>query len=429
MTKIRPFRAVIYNQDKIKDPSKVVCPPYDVISPRRQQYFHQLDPHNFIHLSLGRSIKGVNKYRRARMTFQKWLKEKVLIREEYPALYLYSQDYKLRGERRQRWGLIGLLRLQNKDSAVYGHEHTRLEPKADRLKILKAVKANLSPIFVLCRDKKRIIRYATQHCTDGRKPLFEVTDDEKVTHKLWRIDSPEMIEKIQSALEKEDIFIADGHHRYEVACAYRKEKKKRLASFTGDEDFNYIMAYCTNFESRDLTILPVHRLVKVKSKFDSEKFMSGLKSYFEVEEYPDAVKFFFLLEKAGKTEHVIGMYRDNKYWLLRLKNIRILDKTAADKPREYRSLNVSILNHIILKKMLDLDLENKERITFSPNADELISKARASDSQIVFFLNPVKVEEIISIALAGHKMPSKSTYFYPKVLSGLVVNKFLGRKR
>ena len=156
-------------------------------------------------------------------------------------------------------------------------------------------------------------------------------------------------------MSDENIFIADGHHRYEVACAYRDEMKMKLGTITGDESFNYILAYFTNVESRGLTILPIHRLVKLNPQQNTQDLKMRLSDYFDVEEIKDKAKFFFLLEKAGESEHVLGMYKDKKYWLLRLKNIKILDKIINDKPREYRPLDVSILNYIVLKKILGLE--------------------------------------------------------------------------
>ena len=424
MTKILPFKAVIYNQEKIKDLAKVVCPPYDIISSVRQQYYHEITPYNLIHILLGKDIPGEDKYRRATNYFKDWLKDKILIQDEKPAMYFYSQQYSLRGEKKKRLGFISLLYLEDKNPCIFGHEHTCLEPKEDRLRLLKAVKANLSPIFVLFSDKKRIIQRTYEQCIQDVKPFIDIIDDEKIFHKLWRLDYQPLLNKLQADMQNENIFIADGHHRYEVACAYRDELRREQSNLTGEEDFNYILAYFTNVESHGLTILPIHRLVKLQSRLDTSSFRLNLRDYFDVEEIKDKIRFLFLMEKAGHTEHVLGMYKDKRYWLLRLKNIKILDKEIHDKPREFRSLDVSILNYIVLKKILGLDLEDKERLTFSSNADELIEEADNNNSYIVFFLNPVKIQQVISIALSGDKMPAKTTYFYPKVLSGLVINKF-----
>jgi len=416
MTKITPFRAVIYNQEKIKNISSVVCPPYDIISAQERERYSGLSPYNLIHILLGKDIPGEDKYRRAADYFRDWLKNAILIQDERPAIYFYSQQYNLKGEKRTRLGFISLLHLGDKDSSVFGHEHTRLEPKEDRLRLLKQVKANLSPIFVIFLDNRRIIqRIYRQHIQD-RLPFIDIIDDSKVVHKLWRLDSPDIIESIQNSMSGENIFIADGHHRYEVACAYRDEMKQ--------ESFNYIEAYFTNTDPRGLSILPVHRLVKLDTKSDLDNFESNLKEYFDVEEIKEKTQFFFLMEKGGRTEHLLGMYKDKIYRLLRLKNIKILDKMNSDKSEVCRSLDICILNNLILKKTLGIDLENKENLSFSPNADEFIEAVNNNPLYIAFFLNPVKIQQVISVALNGQRLPPKSTYFYPKVLSGLAINKF-----
>ncbi|MFH1458524.1 MAG: DUF1015 domain-containing protein [Candidatus Omnitrophota bacterium] len=427
MPQIKPFRALMYNQEKIRDLSRVACPPYDIISPVDSNYYHDSSPYNFIHLELGKKVPGEDKYKRAKNYLKDWLKDRILIKDEEPCIYFYSQQYSLRGVKRERLGFISLLHLGDKKPSIYSHEHTRLEPKEDRLRLIKKVKANLSPIFLIFPDNKRIVQRTYQHHIQEKSLLMEITDKEKVTHKLWRIDAPEVLAYMQAGMQKENIFIADGHHRYEVAATYRDLMKKKLGeAFTGQESFNYVLAYFTNAPSHDLCVLPVHRLVKTKAKFDYKSFIMKLKDYFYVEEKVsrDKAQFFFLMEKGGRTEHVLGMYKDSKFHLLRLKNIRILDKMMNGKSKEYRSLDVSILNNLILKNILKLDIEDKRNIVYSPYADEFIDKVDRSNMHIAFILNPAKISEIISVALNAERMPSKTTYFYPKVLSGLVMHKF-----
>jgi uncharacterized protein (DUF1015 family) len=425
MPKIKPFRAIIYNPKMIKDISTVVCPPYDVISPAAQERYHDLNPYNLIHILLGKDCPGEDKYQRAAHYFRDWLKNKILIQDDRPAIYFYAQEYNLRGEKRMRLGFISLLHLGEKDSSIFGHEHTHLEPKEDRSRLLKEVKANLSPIFVVFMDKARIIQRIYQQHIHGKTPFVDMRDDEKTIHKLWRLDAPQIIDTIQRSMSLEKIFIADGHHRYEVACTYRDEMKKQLgAGITGEESFNYILTYFTNTDSRSLAILPIHRLVKLDFPMDTKKILTSIGNYFDVEEFKEKVRFFFLMEKGGRTEHVLGMYKDKKFWLLRLKNIKILDKLISDKPKVYRSLDVAILNTIVLKKTLGLDLESKENLKFSPDAEEFINEVDGNPLSVAFFLNPVQIQQIIWVALTGERMPHKSTYFYPKVLSGLVINKF-----
>jgi len=422
VAKIKPFKAIVYNQEKVKDLSKVVCPPYDIISPQQQEHYHDVHPYNLIHILLGKDIPGEDKYVRAGSYFREWLKNKILIQDERPAIYFYSQQYNIRGEKKTRLGFISLLYLGDKNSPIFVHEHTRLAPKEDRFKLLKRVKANLSPIFVVFLDKKRIIRRTYHQHILEKKPFLDVMDEDKIIHRLWRLDSPEVIGGMQNSILGENIFIADGHHRYEVACAYREEMKKKLGTITGEEGFNYILSYFTNTDSHGLSILPIHRLLRLDSPLDMKMFLSAIADYFDVEEIKDKTRFFFLMEKGGSTEHVLGMYKDKKYWLLRLKNIKILDKEIHDKPKEYRSLDVSILNHMVLKKILGFSPQDKENLSFTPQIDELIERVDNDNSYVAFFLNPVKIQQIISVALNGERMPPKSTYFYPKVLSGLVIN-------
>ncbi|MGE5197038.1 MAG: DUF1015 domain-containing protein [Deltaproteobacteria bacterium] len=424
MTEIKPFRAIVYNPEKVKDVSRVVCPPYDIISPAQQQYYHEASPYNLIRLILGKDVPGENKYERAAVHFNEWLKNKILVQDKEPAAYFYHQQYKVRGEVKTRLGFIALLKLDEQKTSVFAHEHTRLEPKEDRLMLIRQVKANLSPIFVVFSDQKRIIQRTYQKYMREEAPFIDITDDDKIVHKVWRLNQPDVLEEIKNAMHNENIFIADGHHRYEVACAYRDELKGSSGSTAVPENLDFIMAYFTGTESRELTIFPIHRLVKVGPQFDLRQFISALVGYFDIEEIKDRTQFFFWMEKAGSIEHVLGMYRDKKYWLLRLKNVKILDKMINDKPPEYRTLDVSILNHLVLKNVLGINPQDQSGIEYIHDADTLIRRVDSEGSSIAFFLNPVRMPQIMAVALKGEKLPPKSTFFYPKVLSGLVINKF-----
>ena len=426
MNKTKAFKAVVYNSETIGDFNQVVCPPYDVISPSAQDILHERSLHNFIHILLAKDSPQDDKYRRAGEIFRGWLKEKVFIQDEQPAVYFYSQQYVIRGEKKTRLGFISLLRLgDEKSSAVFGHENTHQAAKLDRFKLIKQVQANLSPIFIIFLDKKRIIQRIFQKHLGALKPFIEVTDDEKTVHKLWRLNDPDILKTVESNMDNEDMFIADGHHRYEVSCAYRDLEREKLGGqFSGEEDFNFCLAYFTNTDYRGLSILPIHRLLKLDKQLDLNDFIVKAKEYFDVDQLKDRTRFFFLLEKAGCTEHLIGLYKDKKYFLLRLKNVRMLDKLIADKPKEYRTLDVAILNYLVFKNILKLDLDNLTAIKYSPDPCELMDQVDSDAGNVAFFLNPVKIQQIINIATNGIKMPPKSTYFYPKVLSGLVVNKF-----
>ena len=423
MTKIKPFRAVVYNQDTVKGLAEVVCPPYDVISAQQQEKYRKMSKENFIHILLSKAADNEDKYRKAAELFNEWQKKNILIQEAQPAIYFYEQQYKVKGEKKTRVGFIARLKLEENNSRVFAHENTRSEAKEDRLKLVKAVKANLSPIFAVFQDQKRIIPRTYKSLAAQSRPFIDIVDSEGVGHKLWRIDSPELIKQITASIDAEDVFIADGHHRYEVGCAYRDLMKQKHSGSDGNEPFNYVLCYFTSDHALGLTILPIHRLVKLPPKFDIELFKSRVKEFFDLEEVKDKSKFFFLMEKGGRSEHLIGFYKDKKYWLLRLKNIKTLEKMMPDRPAVYRWLDVSILNHLILDTILGLGLDNKENVEFIQDPDELERRVDSSKSSVGFLLNPVKMQQIIDVALAGSRMPPKSTYFYPKVLSGLVINR------
>ena len=423
MAKIKPFKALTFNQELVKNYSKVICPPYDIISASQQERYLNSDPHNLIHILLSKDVEGEDKYIHAGNLFREWIKEKILIDEQKEAIYFYIQQYHIKGETRTRLGFISLLRLPEQDSKVYAHENTRLAPKEDRFKLMKQVKANLSPIFAVFLDKQRIIQRVLRQYIQNKEPFIEAVDNEKTIHRLWRLDTPEVISMIQKSMSQEDIFIADGHHRYEVACAYRDEMKKKSKNFTGEEDFNYLLTYFTNTDTHGLCILPIHRLLKLEPGFDFKKFLVEAAEYFDVEEVKDKTRFFFLMQKGGRNEHLLGMYKDKKYYFLRLKNIKILDKMIADKSKDYRALDVAILNYIVFKKILGYNLENIDNIIYGADAEEFIKEADGNPLNIAFFLNPVQIQQIIAVALHEERMPPKSTYFYPKVISGLVMNK------
>lgn len=425
MSQVKPFQAIIYNQEKEGDLSRLACPPYDVISPARAEYYYQLHPHNFIRVLLPREEAGKDKYIDAGERFRSWLKENILIPDTSQAIYFYTHQYIIKGEKRVRLGFIALLELDKGQGSVLGHEHTRLEAKEDRLNLIRQVEANLSPIFVLFEDKKRVIQRLYRQFVAGKEPFMVMDEDGKNIHRLWRIDDPDILEDVRSKMSDEKIFIADGHHRYEVACAFRNQMQQKYPGLK-DPGTDYIMAYFTNTDMRGLLIQAIHRLVKLDTAIDCEAFSRSLADYFDLEEIKDKGRLVFLMEKSGRSEHVISIYINGKFWLLRLKNVRILDKLIADKPPEYRTLDVSILNQIILKKILGLDLEDKARITFNPDMDELISQVDKDPTYIAFLLNPVKVEQMMKVALGGNKMPAKSTFFYPKVASGLLIHKFPG---
>jgi len=419
MTQIKAFAALTYDKNKVQNLDKVFCPPYDIISPEEQEYFYQSHPYNFIRLILNKEGagdgQGDNRYSRAKKNFEDWQREGVLIKDPGDCLYFYLQEYVLRGERRRRLGFVALMRLEDEgEKGIYPHEKTHLAPKEDRLELLKNVKANLSPIFVLFSDKEKNIALVETKKLSVEKPFIDIVDKDKIRHRLWQISDEKLVGKIVNDMRDKSIFIADGHHRYEVALEFRRKMVTKKGSSTGKEDFNYIMTYFTNLDSKDLLILPTHRIIK-----ELPKNLDFLEEYFRIEKVKTKEELLVLLAKAGMVEHAFGLYQKDRIQLLRLKSEALLDKIIKEGSPAYRRLDVTILKYCILDRLNIVS----EELAFTNSVNEAMERVDSNKSKLAFLLNPVKVSQLREIALAGERMPPKTTYFYPKVLSGLVVNK------
>jgi len=419
MTEINSFKGIVFNPEKNKDLFKVFCPPYDVISKKDQEMYHKRSPENFIRIVLGKESSkdndGDNKYTRAQETFNKWLKDGILIKDSESCLYFYYQEYIYKGEKKSRLGFIGLLKLQDSlDSKIFPHENTHSEPKEDRLQLIKKVKANLSPIFVLFSDKQKMIQRIFDKYIARTQPFIDILDVEETKTKVWRLTDEETINRLKEYMQDKSIFIADGHHRYEVAQTFLSQLKKER-EVGGKEDFNYIMAYFTDLDSRDLQILPIHRVIRKASVS-----IEVLKEYFSFEKVKDKYALFILLRKAGLAEHAYGLYQKSSFNLLRLNSSAHIEQTIPAGSSEFKKLDVSALQYLILNK---LGVQEKDLI-YVKDEDEAMKMVDEDRAEFVFFLNPVKINQLRTIASGGERMPPKSTYFYPKLLSGVVINKF-----
>ncbi|MFH1339188.1 MAG: DUF1015 domain-containing protein [Candidatus Omnitrophota bacterium] len=415
MTEVKPFKAVIYNFNRSNSPRKVICPPYDIISPVQAKAFRRFSKYNMVHLTLPEAAAGGDRYREAGRLFRKWLQKRVLLKGSEPAMYFCQQEYRIDSQKYRRLGFIGRLRLGG-NSSIYGHEHTRVEPKEDRFKLLLKVCANLEPIFVLFPDHGRSIQGIFKKYVLPEKPLIRFRDRENNAGAVWKLSSPGVLKKIEKIMAKKTLFIADGHHRYEVSLSYRDMiRRKSGRGLQGREDFDYIMAYFCSLQSPGLVIRPVFRLVKSIEAFPVEKF----KRYFWLRK-SSRREVFDLLRSGASKQRALGMYRGKNFYIFTLKKHRYLNKID----KEYRRLDICLLNCLVLKEILGIEPEDKERIIFSANARDLVSRADAEKSSAVFFLKPARIGDVVYLARAGKKLPAKTTYFYPKVPSGLVMYKF-----
>jgi uncharacterized protein (DUF1015 family) len=351
------------------------------------------------------------------------------MQDRRPSIYLYRQDFSYAGKARTRVGFIALMKLQGPgENLIFPHENTNTIPLEDRYLLIKKVKANLSPIFCFFDDKSKLIA-GLGRCCINREPIFDLTDEDRTRHRLWRISQSRLLESIQKKMRKAAVFIADGHHRYEVALRFRDEMQKKYRYAKRENSYNYIMTYFLDINSSGLLVLPIHRLIKGLSRELIENLPERLSSYFKVKK--TTKRHLFRLLNAGfcrrgrhskRTDRVFGMYlgRDRFY------KLQPRDKDAFYKKERkfYNRLDVEILHSVVIKGILGLDEPDANRIEYLKDKDEIVRLANVGPGNVAFFLRPLKVNQIKSIALGRKKVPPKSTYFYPKLLSGLVIYRF-----
>jgi uncharacterized protein (DUF1015 family) len=441
MAKIFPFNGVTYNKKKVGNFSKVTIPPYDIISKEDQEKFYQFHPYNCIRLTLGKDYQGDtefnNKYTRANAFFRTWINNEILKQDEEESIYAYEQRFSYKGKKYVRLGFIALFKLEELEAGrVYPHENTLPKPKLDRLSLLKATAANFEPIFSIYVDEDDKISKMIKKNTK-RKPIAEAKDVFGVHNRLWKISGKANINKIIKEMLNKQVFIADGHHRYEASLKYRNEMRTKSQKSTGDEPYNFIMMYFANAYDKGLIIMPIHRLVlnlNLKEKINLE---NRLVDYFDIEdikftkkdELAARKKLIKSMSKANEGEHFFGMsiHGDNKYSLLKLKNEKIIEKyISADKPKEWKKLDITILHSLVIRDILgitDKDIEAENSIKYVHNDDEAFALVAEGKYQVAFFMNPTKIEQVTALASKYEKMPQKSTFFFPKLLTGLVMYK------
>ncbi|MEE9542928.1 MAG: DUF1015 domain-containing protein [Thermodesulfobacteriota bacterium] len=451
LSTLHPFKGLHYNQRKIKDISKVLAPPYDVISPAYQDELYERDPVNVVRLILAKEGADSDaRYKAAADDLHKWLDDGTLVREDKPAIYYYTQEYKVGGETFLRKGFIATRELEEfGKGTIFPHEKTLSGPKADRLKLMKAMECNLSCIFSIYSDSDLAPEERPagilESAVKGVSPLIEAPDDDGIISRLWVIDDETVIEKVSTAMEARPVFIADGHHRYETALNY-KDFMRGDGNKPGPYDS--IMMYFSSMDDEGMTVLPTHRAIHSLKGFDADRFLKSLEDYFFIDD------FFFdeNMEPLAKDRFIDKLYgvkfNDNEapgdgettsvsfglyikgresYFILTLKDPAHLDALfGSELPHVYKVLDVTILHSLILERILSITQaaqEKKTNIKYIKDLDSAIGEVREDDSmQMVFLMNPTKIEQVKAVAEAGLVMPQKSTYFFPKLLTGLTIN-------
>lgn len=425
MANIRPFRGIVYNEAKVKASSRVAAPPYDIISKDMQQGLYRRSPYSVVRLILGKTKKtdGVkdNRYTRARRFFKTWLKSGIMRQDRDEAIYVYSQSYNDRGREIYRIGFIALLKLNREKRRVLAHENTLLAPKLDRLNLIREVKANLSPIFVLYEDRPHKISNMLKRFSLRNKPFIDI-DLDGVRHKAWRLNDARLVKAVEAFMRPKDIFIADGHHRYEVALTYSIEVQDKSKDKKLKKNSRYMMAYFVESDEEMLTILPAHRLIRDMGILDEGGIKERLGRFFHIEKADTIELVMSRLDELSKT-HVFGIYlgRD-KFYVLRMKDTKFPNAVIKNNSRAWKRLDVTILHLFILEYVLGIR-DDDDNVEFVKDAEKAIDLVDSGVFKIAFFLNPTTVSQVKEIARLGERMPRKATYFYPKPLSGLVINK------
>ncbi len=426
MAEIKAFRGLRYNPGKIRDLSTVFAPPYDVISSRAQEALYRSSPYNVIRLELGkekpRDSVHRNKYTRARDFLERWKSEGVLIRENAPALYIYRQDYRDGRRVRSRVGFLAAMKVDKK--AVLKHENTLAAPKKDRLALLKETRTNLSPIWGLFEDKDGRVKRSLETALKER-PVIDITLD-GVRHRLVVEMRPGVIRAIIDALRYKPMFIADGHHRFEVACQFRDwMRAQNPPGKKDDAPWDYVLSYFSDCVHNPLKIYPTHRLIsspkgmegplEALRKRGSLRKMSGL-----AEMMSKGKRLEKNRQDTPRKGYDFGIYtKKDGFYLFTLDNKR----ASGVRKDPVRSLDVSVLHRLILEPCFGIKaIEKSKSIDFTRHPAEACAKVRAREFDMAIFLRPTSLQEILRASKRGLKMPQKSTYFYPKLLSGLVFN-------
>lgn len=439
MAKILPFRGFTYNLEKAGQLDDLVCPPYDVISHEEQQALYRRSPYNIVRLESGLESPGDtevdNRYTRAGILLDEWIKKGIFKQERDPALYVYEMEYWSAGSTKRLRGFICLVRIEDYDSGIVRpHENTLSGPKTDRLRLLRACKAGFSQIYSLYSDPEgRTITII--HRLTGR-PDMEARDSEGVTHRLWLLKDPAAISVISAEMADKPFFIADGHHRYDTALNYRNERRSAAGAWTGNEPYNYTAMFLARIEDPGLTILPAHRVLFNLNSFEPSRFERDLNMYFNIErldfgpgtERKDRRTMLETISARADKGHVFGMRikGEDSYYILTLRSEADMDALLPERPPAYRRLDVSILHHLIIDKLLGIGIETHKlglNIEYIKDSDEAAERIENGAAEIVFFMNPTKVYEVKDVAIAGERMPQKATYFYPKLLTGMVIHK------
>ncbi len=417
MAEIRPFKALRYDLANAGSIESLVCPPYDIISEEQRRELCDRSPFNMVRLELP---KGEDPYGDAGRILDDWLSRGILKTDMDPGLYIYEEEFLTqvdRGETRKLRGLICRVRLEDFASGiVLPHEETLSRAKEDRFQLMRATNCNFSQIYSLYRDEKHVTRQRLDRLAGTCSPRYAFSDG-LVTHRLWVVNDPVAIEAVREDFTDRKLYIADGHHRYETALRYRDARPQA----------DSVMMFLADMEDDGLVVFPTHRLVRNMEGFDSAALLAACGGTFTVAPQAGRAETEAALAACYREgKHAFGYYDGMNWRLLTLRDPAVMDSLLPEKSGAYRLLDVTILHTLVLERILKIDKANmaaQKNLFYTRSAEEAQASVSGGESQCCFLLNPTRVEEIGAVAAAGEKMPQKSTYFYPKLLTGLVMNR------
>jgi len=437
MAELYPFRGVTYSADKIVSFDRVVTQPYDMITPEVQKSYYQRNPYNFVRIIRPMEEKAGTdeRYKQAGETLRSWMDEGVLSRSAAACFYPYHQIYRVpgTGETYTRRGFVGLGKLSDfSEGIIRPHEHTHNGPKIDRLKLTRATGCQFGQLFMLYSDPEGSVNGLLDSAVENASPLIELEDEYGVVHRMWSVERTELIQAVQRGMKDKSLYIADGHHRYETALTYWRERRTAGVEVIGNEAIDRAMMTFVRLQDNGLIVLPSHRILFGLKDFSLPCLIESLSEEFEVSEVGRATQNDLIksLEAISgrRWSFLLAAKGEHKLFDLRLKpGIRPADRIEGTQSDVWKSLDVTVLHKLILERRLRIspeDLEHQRRVEYLREPSETLERVLhpASKYQLAFFLNHTSVEEVTAVADRGECMPQKSTFFYPKMLTGLVFN-------
>ncbi len=435
MANVIPFKGLRYNTEMFKNLDDVTAPPYDIISEAEREALYEKSEYNVVRVDFGKGFDtdsdADNKYTRAGKSIEEWIEKGVLKKEDAPAFYIYEQVFEYNRNPISLKGIISLVELEEFDKKiVLPHEETLSKAKADRFDLMCATNANMSQIYSLFLDEDNDIESLIVKLSSGEPDISFVTG-ENITQNIWIITDEEQTAKISEKFRDKQLFIADGHHRYETALNFRN---KMRSENPGEEKapYDYVMMMLTSMNDSGLLVFPTHRMVKNVQDFDETMLVGYLSEDFAVSKiyFTEGDYAQIIMEKISSVLNgkCFALYTGKDYYYrFELKNIDAINNYITDKSEAYKNLDVTLLHTLVLERFLGIDqgnMANQKNLFYTRDASEAIEAVKCGEYQCSFLINATHVQDIKDISLANEKMPQKSTYFWPKLVTGIVINKF-----